>query len=158
MRRLQVILAGFALAIPAVAQETPARIQGYGYFGVLGDNGTTFGKLLEPGLGADVFLYRGLAAGADIGYVGYYSDFRAAGLGVVSPNLSYQFFRSRTFVPFVTGGYSLEFRNGTANLGNYGAGFTYWFVNHAGLRIEARDYWGSHGYHMGGLQFGVSFR
>jgi hypothetical protein len=158
MKTLACVLVGFGLALPVVAQEEPSRVQGYGYFGVMGSDGTTFGKLLNPGVGAEVFAYKGLAASADIGYVGYYNNFRADGIGLFSPNVSYHFFRSRTVVPFVTGGYSLAFRNETANLGNYGGGLTYWFSNRVGLRMEGRDQRDASGYHISGLRVGISFR
>lgn len=156
MKRLKILLIG--LAVPLLAQQETPRVQGYGYFGVLGAEGTTFGKLLNPGLGADLFVLRGLAASTDIGYVGYYNNFKSDGFGLFSPNVSYHFFASSTFVPFVTGGYTLAFRSGTANLGNYGGGMTYWFRKRVGLRAELRDYRDASGFHFTGTQFGISFR
>jgi hypothetical protein len=158
MKHITSILVGLGMIFPLAAQEGASRVQGYGYFGVMGSDGTTFGKLLNPGLGAEVFAYKGLAASADIGYVGYYNNFRADGLGLFSPNVSYHFYRSRTVVPFITGGYSLAFRSGTANMGNYGAGLTYWFGRRVGLRVEGRDHRDASGYHISGVRVGVSFR
>lgn len=34
----------------------------------------------------------------------------------------------------------MAFRNGVANLVNFGAGFDYWFSGRHGLRIEFRDH------------------
>jgi len=158
MRKFTFILAGLVIGLPLAAQEEESRFQGYGYFGVMGSNGTTFGKLLNPGLGAEVFAYKGLAASADIGYVGYYNNFRADGLGLFSPNVSYHFLRSRRVVPFITGGYTLAFRSGTANLANYGGGLTYWFSRRVGLRVEGRDHRDTDGYHLSALRVGMSFR
>ncbi len=157
MRTMGVLAVGLALVLPVVAAEG-TRAQGYGYFGVMGADGTTMGKLLNPGIGADLFVYKGLAASADVGYVGYYNNFSADGLGLFSPNASYHFFNSTKFVPFVTGGYTLAFRSGTAHLGNYGGGATYWFSNRIGVRVEGRDHRDASGYHISGVRFGISFR
>ena len=158
MKKLRMFLICIGAALPLLAQNETTRVQGFGYFGVMGSNGTTFGKLLNPGGGAEVTLFKGLAAGADIGYVGYFNDFRANGFGLFSPNLTYNFANSSNFVPFVTGGYSLMFRSGTANLGNYGGGVTYWFAKRVGLRLEARDTRDASGFHITGARFGVTFR
>jgi hypothetical protein len=158
MRKFKMFLICSGLALPLMAQNETTRLQGYGYFGVLGADHTTFGKLLNPGLGAELTLYKGFAASADIGYVGFYNNFNEGGFGLFSPNLTYRFFNSSNFVPFVTGGYSRIFRDGSANLGNYGGGVTYWLRRRVGLRVEGRDYRDTHGYHFGGVRLGVSFR
>jgi hypothetical protein len=124
----------------------------------MGSDGGTFGKWLNPGLGAEAFVYKGLTAAVDLGYAGYYNNFRDAGFGLFSSNASYHFLRSRKVVPFLTGGYALAFRSGTANLGNVGGGLSYWFSTHVGLRVEGRDHFDLSGYHIGGLRVGVSFR
>jgi hypothetical protein len=158
MRKFQMCLVCACVTLPLMAQSEATRVQGYGYFGVAASNGTTFGKLLNPGLGADVTLYKGLAVGADVGYVGYYNNFRDDGFGLFSPNVTYHFVNSSNLVPFVTAGYSMSFRNGTANLGNYGAGFTYWFARRVGVRAEGRDTRNDSGFHVTGARFGIAFR
>jgi hypothetical protein len=158
MRKAILCLVCAGLAFPLLGEEA-TRVQGYGYFGVMGaTGGTTFGKLLNPGVGADLFLYKGLAASMDIGYVGYYNNFRADGVGVFSPNVAYHFFNSSRVVPFVTAGYSMTFRGGTTNLGNYGAGLTYWFSNRVGLRVEGRDHCNTSGDHIAGIRIGITIR
>jgi hypothetical protein len=158
MKRAGVFLIALGVALPVLAGNENSEIQGYGYFGVMGADRSNFGKLLQPGLGADVFLYKGLAANVDASYVGYHSDFAADGIGLVSTNGAYHFRKSGKFSPFVTGGYSLAFRSGTSNMGNYGGGFNYWFASRVGLRVEARDYRDANGYHVSGIRFGVTFR
>jgi hypothetical protein len=158
MKRFITFLMCAGVALPLLAQNDEGRVQGYGYFGLFGADYTTFGKLLNPGVGADVLVYKGLAASADIGYVGFYNDFASSGFGLFSPNASYLFFRTRRVVPFVTAGYSLIFRDGTSNLGNYGGGMTYWFRHRVGLRVEGRDNRDLRGYHFSRVRFGVSFR
>lgn len=158
MRKSVFVLFAAVLALPLAAQPERPRAQGFGYFGVFGGNGVTMGKLLNPGMGADVFVYKGLAASVDLGYLGYYNNFQSDGVGLFSSNASYHFFNSTKFVPFITAGYGLEFRGGTAHLGNYGGGVTYWMNKHCGFRVEGRDFHGDFGNHFGGLRVGFSFR
>jgi hypothetical protein len=109
-------------------------------------------------LGADVFLYKGLAANVDAGYAGYYNNFRSDGIGLLSTDLSYHFKNSTRIEPFVTAGYTLAFRDTTANLGNYGGGVICWFAKHAGVRVEARDHRDASGNFFTAVRFGISFR
>jgi hypothetical protein len=152
--------AAVALTLPLSAQDRPYVAHGYGYFGLGGTQGTTFGKLLNAGGGGEAFLYKGLAAGADIGYLGNYNSFQRDGFGLASVNGSYHFVKNRDqkFAPFVTAGYSLAFRNDTANMTNVGAGFNYWFSHRAGLRVEYRDYFTVNDPHIHTVRFGVTFR
>ncbi|MBI3896344.1 MAG: hypothetical protein HY313_10495 [Acidobacteria bacterium] len=93
------------------------------------------------GGGGEGLIYKGLGAGADIGYLFPKSDFKE-GVGLLSTNGYYHFFTegsSQKLVPFATAGYSLGFREGTANLVNFGGGVDYWFHEKAALRLEVRD-------------------
>lgn len=156
MRRLFFI--GAILALPLAAQEVQQRVQGYTYMGLMGSNEINFGQMLNPGIGADVFVYKGLAANVDVGYTGYYNNFANEGFGIFSPNVSYHFRKSARFDPFVTAGYSMAFRSWTYNMGNYGGGFTCWFAKHAGFRFEARDHRDGSENFFTALRFGISFR
>jgi hypothetical protein len=49
--------------------------------------------------------------------------------------------RNKTFDPFLTAGYSLIFRDFTANAANFGGGANYWFAGDIGLLIEGRDHY-----------------
>ena len=153
-------LAAAALTLPLSAQDRPYAAHGYGYFGLAGTERTTFGKLLNAGGGGEAFLYKGLAAGADVGYLGYYQNFQSNGFGLASVNGSYHFVGSRDqkIAPFVTAGYSVAFRSNTANLTNIGAGINYWFSRRVGLRVEYRDFFTLSDPHMHTLRFGVTFR
>jgi hypothetical protein len=42
--------------------------------------------------------------------------------------------------PFVTGGYTLGFRDGHENLFNVGGGVDFWLKPKVGLRVEFRDH------------------
>jgi hypothetical protein len=111
------------------------------------------------GAGGEALIYRGIGAGAEIGYLTPWRDF-SAGIGVLSLNGSYHFNRARKLSPFLTGGYSLAFRNGHANLFNVGGGMNYWFSDKVGLRLEFRDHINT-GYtlaHYLSSRIGISFR
>lgn len=59
-------------------------------------------------------------------------------IGSVSVNGTYHFLFGSKWDPFVTGGYSLLFRDFTANGFNAGGGLHYWFGG-AGLTFECRE-------------------
>ena len=98
--------------------------------------------------------------------IGYLAPARSIseGVGILSANGSYHFLNgepSQKLVPFVTGGYSLAFREGSANLFNFGGGVNYWFRERMGLRLEFRDHVipdGNHSDHFLGFRIGLTFR
>lgn len=101
------------------------------------------GDAISIGAGGEGFLYRGLAAGADLGFMLPLTSPPPNGIGLLAVNPSYHFVnhdRSNRFVPFVTGGYALAFRTGRANLVNFGGGATFWFRRGLGFRFEIRNY------------------
>ncbi len=134
-----------ALAVLAASGTVPLAAQttaGHGYAFFSFDVGDAQDSLLGLGGGGEGYLYRGLAAGADIGYLFPARCFRC-GIGLFSLNPSYHFTsrrRSQRIVPFVTAGYTLGFREGTANLFNWGGGATFWFKESLGLRLEYREH------------------
>ncbi len=144
----------------ALAQN---RYDGHGYvsFGVNGAN-RKFGQILSVGGGGEGFVWRGLAVGADLSYV-YPRQCFGEGIGLLSVGPSYHLLsraEPRRFVPFVTGGYSLGFRSGTANMFHYGGGATWWFHNRLGLRAELRDHRDAKwpGDHFYAMRFSLAFR
>ena len=147
------------LAFTLNAQAGGHSAQAYAFFGAHATEGE-FGNQLSLGTGGEGFLYRGLAAGADLAYMfprGHTSD----GIGLLTVNPSYHFVngdRSNRFVPFVTGGYALAFRGGAANLVNFGGGATYWFSQRLGVRIEARNYRTTSYDATTQFRFGMAFR
>jgi hypothetical protein len=105
--------------------------QGYVFFapGSIspGGGGTTF----HVGGGGEGLFYKGLGAGAEIGYLSAW-QYKGSGVGLFSANGSYHFGArtpGRKVAPFVTAGYSLAFRGGHANLANFGGGVHYWFTD-----------------------------
>ncbi len=148
------------LVMPTVlllcAFEIPAQCQiasrwyvfaapGVGNAAAYGYNGR---GIFHFGGGGERFIYRGLAAGAEIGPVVTWSvpggglnvlRDRVRGLG--SANLSYHFIpksTDRKLEPFVTTGYSLFFANGgnTSSGWNVGSGANVWLTQHAAMRVN----------------------
>ena len=129
----------------ALAQSSNQR-RGWGYFvggaGANVGNGASTGNLSVAG-GGEGLLKGGFGMGGEVGYL---APFEGAGngFGILSVNPSYHFLKasaSRKLVPFVTGGFSLGFRNGSSSGGgNFGGGVQYWMKDHLGLRVEFRDH------------------
>ena len=154
---LCLIVLSSSWACPQNGDVTPK--QGYGY--ALFTPGATLGDgaaaTLTLGAGAEGLVKGGFGAGADVSYLFYPAGGFNEGFGLFSPSVMYQFNPARKTVPFVTGGYSLAFRDGTLNLIHYGGGFNHWFNNHWGLRFEVRDHIQTRSaeYHL--LQFRLAF-
>ncbi len=135
---------------------------GYIFFapGGVTSSGYTSGTY-QIGGGGDVILGKGIGVGAEIGAIAPMESFAAA-LGVFSPGVSYHFIhdKRRKIDPYVTGGYTLFFREGAENLFHFGAGTNYWFARHVGLRVEFRDqiYTQYRATHFWGIRLGVALR
>lgn len=134
------MLLTFALSVIGTAQSKDYKGQGYLFFapGVVTGSGASEGTFHFGG-GGEGFLYRGLAAGGEIGYVAPWSH-GADGIGLLSLDGSYHLKRSSSLSPFVTGGYSLGFRSGHFNAVNYGGGVNWWIGERKGVRLELRDH------------------
>ena len=137
------IVAAIAIAVlpfGAPAQEWQ-RSSGQGYTFFAAGSYPDSAAALHIGGGGERFTYRGLAAGAELGYIFPAQSFRY-GFGLASVNGSYHLNRGSHWKisPFVTGGYSLAFRGSTLNLVNFGGGLTYWIGDRLGLRLEVRDH------------------
>lgn len=142
------------LTISAAAQN---RGQGY-IFAAPGGVANGGDATLHFGGGGEGLVYKGLGAGAEIGFMGP-ASYMGEGFGVFSANGSYHFRRDQKLVPFVTSGYTLFFRDGSANLVNFGGGVNYWFRDHLGLRVEFRDHvLPSPNTHFWEFRFGLAFR
>jgi hypothetical protein len=128
--RTQLWAALFLAAVPAFADG-----QGYLFFG------PGNARALHLGGGGEGLVYKGLGLGGELGYAFPRGAF-GGGIGLLSANASYHFnVRSHWKIhPFVTGGYTLAVRSGTANLVNLGGGLTYWMSDRVGLRVEYREY------------------
>ena len=152
-----------AVCLLAFAAAPARAVEGYVFAAPGGASfgGTTTGTLQLGGGAEHVFSNR-FGVGAELSALGPWDSYRSA-FGVLSTNGSYHFAsRDSKIDPFVTGGYSLGFRGGTFNMGNFGAGMNYWFGERIGFRTEFRNhlkvndnapntnYWG--------VRVGLSFR
>lgn len=149
------ILLVSASARLAAAQEHNA--QGYLFFapGVITSPGNSSASLHFGG-GGEGFLHKGIAAGAELGYLAPWSDFDG-GIGVFSLDGQYHFARGERVVPFVSAGYSLGFHSGHINLFNYGVGANIWMRANKGLRLEFRDHVDSSNHYID-FRIGFAFR
>ncbi|HLG13573.1 MAG TPA: hypothetical protein VJH03_03485 [Blastocatellia bacterium] len=151
----------FAFSGLAAAQTSSAP-RGWGYGFVAPGGAGSRAATLHLGAGGEALIYKGLGAGAEIGYLGPFEGL-GSGFGVFSANGSYHFVNEsndKKLVPFVTAGYTLIFREGRANLFNFGGGVNYWVRKKVGLRFEFRDHVWSNAstQHFWGVRFGVAFR
>ena len=157
----------FVLAfVPSIASAQSSgerRGWGYGFLALGGTAGDGSAFTFHYGGGGERLVYRGVGLGAELGNVTPIGEF-GNNLGIFSANTSYNFGArdsSRKTIPFVTGGYSLKFRDDEDSGGgvNVGAGVQYWATNRVGLRLEFRD----HHFFKGvlnfyGVRLGVTFR
>ncbi|HLK33430.1 MAG TPA: hypothetical protein VKT29_10095 [Terriglobales bacterium] len=150
-----VVLVAVLSASLASAQEHNG--QGYLFFapGVITSPGSSTSSLHFGG-GGEGFLHKGIAAGAELGYLAPWDDF-GGGIGLLSLDGQYHFGRGQRVVPFATAGYSVAFRNGHANLFNYGLGANIWLRARKGLRLEFRDHVDSSNHYID-FRIGYAFR
>ena len=132
---------------------------GFGAATCCGESTATY----QVGGGGEAIFADAVGVGAEIGYLNSFEQ-GSEGIGVLSVNGTYHFGGgqpARKARPFVTGGYTLGFRDGHANLFNLGGGVDYWLKPKVGLRIEFRDHiWTSGGdtTQFWGVRAGVTFR
>ena len=134
----------FAISTLGQAQEIPTpRALAHVSFGAGGAfAGDGAAAIMQVSGGGEGLIYKGLGAGEEIGYL-FPRQAAGEGFGLLSTNGFYHFPSAgslRSVIPFVTAGYSLAFRNGSANLVNFGGGVDWWASEHAGLRLEVRDH------------------
>jgi hypothetical protein len=113
---------------------------GYAYFAP-GASSPSSEAYAHLGAGGEGFFTRNLGAGAELGYLTPMRSW-SDGVATLSPNFVVRFRakdKNHKLEPFVTGGYTLFFRCGTASGVNFGGGVNYWFNNNVGLRLEVRD-------------------
>ncbi len=164
MKKILIVI-WILVILPALAasQEKIRRTSARGYAfispGVAIGGGSTTG-FLHFGGGVEARLYKGLGIGGELGYLAPF-QYTSMGVGLLSLDGLYYFEKAGTrAAPFVTGGYSLVFRNGHANAMNFGGGFDYWFRDKLGLRFEVRDHFSPQYFsdHLIQARFGIVFR
>jgi hypothetical protein len=172
MKKL-IATAALLLIAPALAsaQKADKQSQGEGYFffGPIATDRSYRRGGLNTGFGGDLFLYKGLGLGAEVGYANNQWSFSKYGaVGTGSIDMSYHLLSKmnhRKAEPFAVMGYSTFFGNrGAASGLNFGGGVNYWFAKHAAFRLEFRDYAHIGPDQFGGInnfaafRFGVTFR
>jgi hypothetical protein len=145
------------LASPCVAQESASRMQGYFFVAPgLRTHEEVVSGVTHFGGGGEVSIYKGLAAGAEIGYLRPWQKAETyEDLGMLSLDALYRLPKSNKQGYFVAAGVSFGLRDRTLSLQpatpghfvtqtltllNFGFGGTYWFNERKGLRIEIRDH------------------
>lgn len=147
----------------APGSDKPLNGEGYVYFGGICERHDGCYAQLVGG-GGDFFLYRGLYAGADIGYF-YPPSSPTNGLARGFVNVGYGFTNRRSpgwVVPFGEFGLGGYFRSGGVGMVKLGGGATVWFARHFGVRGGVfwerpmrSDYYG---YNGASLMIGLSIR
>jgi hypothetical protein len=151
--------------VPGLAwAQGSGSYRGHGYVFVAPGGSTVNGHtagILHFGGGGEGFIYKGFAIAGELGYLAPTRSL-GDGIGVLSANGSYHFKKEdseRKLVPFITGGYSLGFREATANMFNFGGGVNYWFRERTALRVEFRDHvWTGSTVHYWQFRFGLTLR
>ncbi|MCC6364088.1 MAG: hypothetical protein IT165_11220 [Bryobacterales bacterium] len=138
MQRIFPLILATAFGAGSGLAQVP-KSQGFVYQGFGSNYGTAFG---HTGAGGEGVVWKGITAGGDIGAI---YPFRAPAevFGVLNVNGGYHFLAGRKdtkWDPFVTAGYSLFFRQGSANGANYGGGVVYWAKPKIGIRAEFRNH------------------
>jgi hypothetical protein len=93
------------------------------------------------GAGGELLLGSHFGVGAEIGGMAPGKGKASETIGIFSANAYGHLRREKSFDPFVVGGYSMFFRDFTANGGNVGVGANYWFHENVGLLLEGRDHY-----------------
>ena len=160
----RVVTAIFVLSLfPASVLAQADAPKGWGYgFGAIGRTSGDFGRTMAHfGGGGEGLFYKGLGAGAEIGYVTSTGGL-GRGYGLLSLNATHHFIKpgsSRKLVPFLTGGYSVAFSGFASHGGNFGGGVQYWMKDNMALRLEFRDHiFSSDSPHLYGFRVGIAFR
>jgi len=161
MRNVVVLFSIIVLLSGAVlwAQAEPHKGQGlvFGSVGAAVIEGESSG-IFQVGGAFDAYLAGGLGVTAGLGYAAPV-DAPGDGIGIFSPGVVYAFNRGNKTIPFVNGGYSLFFREGTAHGFFFGGGVDHWFGERWGLHIEGRDQvMPEYNYHIIEARIGIALR
>jgi hypothetical protein len=120
---------GYMFVAPGRETSGPAAASQLGIYGVGGGAEHTFapGVAGAFGLSAEV---QGIIPG---------KGEASSSIGILSFDGLYHLPRLRDFDPFFEAGYSLLFRDFTANAFNFGVGLNYWFRDHMAFHVEFRE-------------------
>jgi hypothetical protein len=159
---LAVVAACAALARAESDPESVSRWNGYGFYAGGSAMGETRAGLTGGGGGAEAYLWKRLAVGADIsGFTDRY--YRMAGaVGHAGAQAVWHFAsreKARGADPFLAFGVGRHFPEQSRAVYHGGAGLHYWFRDHVGARFEFRVAERQHGDNVYGVfRLGVVFR
>ena len=143
---------------PTSAPGNPDRYHGQGYVFVAPGAYVGYSETratMHFGGGGEGLIYKGLGLGAEIG--GIWAVQGSDLLAVLSVNGSYHFSRGRKISPFLTGGYSPIWGDGSANMVNFGGGVNWWLGERKGIRLEFRDHVYAEGSNRQIVEFRIGF-
>jgi len=147
----------------ALFAEEPFRDRGSGYiyYGTAAPmDSSALNYPLGVGVGGQIFLIRGLSAGADFGYY-MNPGYNDVHFRLFSADLGYHFLdrrRFHAFDPFVVGGWSVFSDRRNVNLSFGGVGLDTWFNKHMGARFEMRVHVQNRGTGLGTFRIGLLLR
>ena len=95
---------------------------------------------LHGGVGFELRLPVGLGVGVEAGVLTDSERLVAVAIGSLNGYYHFVHDRSRKLDPFATAGYTALAIDGPINAFNVGGGINWWFVRHAGLKLEFRDH------------------
>lgn len=141
----------FLLCAGALAQETAGYV-----FAAPGSTSSPGTATIQGGAGGEL-VWKYLGFGGELSYLAPQRSF-SDGFGVFSldPAIHVPVPRHTTIDPYFLGGWTLFFRNHTANGANYGGGVNWWFNNNFGLKLELRSH-AVQGTQYWGFRFGLNF-
>lgn len=165
-----VLLICIPASLPAQNGSRQYRGEGYLFFG-LGDSRLycyRCGAVVHVGGGGDLFLYKGLAAGAEVGYA-HWGSYTSTQAWVGAGSISYHFRPPAAhgkIEPFILAGGTGFFPTSEgrgAPAGHFGGGVNFWLRERTALRLEIRDTVsregnGYPGPHYISFRVGVTFR
>lgn len=145
----RIIFVALLTAAAALAQETAGYV--FAAPGSASGTGT-----IQGGVGGEL-VWRYFGFGGDVSYLAPQRSF-SDGFGVLSldPAIHFPTHGHSSLDPYFLGGYTLFFRGGVANGGNYGGGVNWWFHRDFGLKLELRDQV-VQGTHYWGFRVGLNF-
>jgi hypothetical protein len=156
-RLLSIIVIVCLTEVAASAQSTQ-----YLFIGPGGISSTGTERVYQAGGGFDVSLNDHVGIGAELSALLPGQHVHEDTRGLVSFNAFVPLRRQAKTMPFGTAGYSLLFRDFTANFFNFGAGIDYWYADNRAVRIEGRDHVGSPAgaptTHYWTIRLGLAFR
>ncbi len=154
------LAAVIVMALPQLAGAQNNGTQAF-IFAAPGGESPGGSSLLHLGGGAEGFLHGGpVAISGDLGYMTPMAHW-GSGVGILDLDGGYHWnTRDKKITPFVSGGYTLGFRDGHFNAMNFGGGVNVWMSRHNGLRLEFRDIYhpGTYSFQYINVRIGLTFR